>query len=458
MPRSRAGEPLTLPTGQRHRAGPRPLRLAVKRMRLRRFPVLASAAVVVVILMVLVIRDRVRAGSQSTVAALQPIAARASEPAAALARLAAGDHPEARLAAAYEALDAGQTDAAFEIAAALVRERPDFALAQALHADLLASRAGHPMAFGANLQDNPAVPIPAPDLLDEARLRWAAVKERPRPDQVPAEFLELPASVRYAVAVDTSRSRLYLLKNGPQGLQLQSDHYVSVGKLGVGKQVEGDSRTPLGVYWMVQGVRGPMRDERLGLAALRFNYPNAWDRLRGRTGSGLYLHGVPQDVFARAPLATDGCVALANDDVKMLIDTVDVDNTPVLIAQKLTWVAPGGGQAARDGFQAAFQAWDRARQDGRREALSRWYESDAAIAPETLEAGPARESPSVIGWNGDAQPLIVTSSRGTLSAPGKSLMFRQYWTQRDGQWRIVYDGALPVRPQDEAGARRTRQL
>lgn len=64
----------------------------------------------------------------------------------------------------------------------------------------------------------------------------------------------------------------------------------------------------------------------------------------------------------------------------------------------------------------------------------------------------------MIGWNGDAQPLIVTSSRGTLSTPGKPLMFRQYWTQRDGQWRIVYDGALPVRPQDEAGARRTRQL
>ena len=34
-----------------------------------------------------------------------------------------------------------------------------------------------------------------------------------------------------------------------------------------------------------------------------------------RTGSGIWLHGTPPDQFARAPLATDGCLVLANPDL-----------------------------------------------------------------------------------------------------------------------------------------------
>ncbi|MFM7113322.1 MAG: hypothetical protein ACKO26_19465, partial [Planctomycetota bacterium] len=44
--------------------------------------------------------------------------------------------------------------------------------------------------------------------------------------------------------------RLYLFQNSPQGLTLLADYYISVGKLGTSKAVEGDQRTPLGVYYM----------------------------------------------------------------------------------------------------------------------------------------------------------------------------------------------------------------
>ena len=35
-----------------------------------------------------------------------------------------------------------------------------------------------------------------------------------------------------------------------------------------------------------------------GAGALPINYPNEWDRLNGRTGHGIWLHGTPADTYA----------------------------------------------------------------------------------------------------------------------------------------------------------------
>ena len=38
----------------------------------------------------------------------------------------------------------------------------------------------------------------------------------------------------------------YLFSNSPAGLSLVADYYISVGKAGIAKVIEGDQRTPLG--------------------------------------------------------------------------------------------------------------------------------------------------------------------------------------------------------------------
>ena len=50
--------------------------------------------------------------------------------------------------------------------------------------------------------------------------------------------------------------------------------------------------------------------------ALPINYPNLLDMQRGKTGSGIWLHGTPPSQFSRAPQASDGCVVLANPDLE----------------------------------------------------------------------------------------------------------------------------------------------
>ncbi|KAI5935472.1 Active breakpoint cluster region-related protein [Manis javanica] len=110
----------------------------------------------------------------------------------------------------------------------------------------------------------------------------------------------LGASVRHAIAIDASKSRLYLFAHEAGGLRLVGDFYVSVGKLGTDKWQEGDQRTPLGIYFVGRHIPGPRLPEFYGKGALTVNFPNDWDKAVGRSGSGIWLHGSPPDQFSRA--------------------------------------------------------------------------------------------------------------------------------------------------------------
>lgn len=351
--------------------------------------------------------------------------------------------PEGDLIAAYAALGEGRSREAFDLTAALVRRHPDFALAQLLYADLLATRAGHPAAFGVQASRRSATQDPARlDLLEEANRRIAALRERPPAGRVPAEFVRLAPGVRHAVAVDASRSRLYVFANGPKGPKLVRDFYVSLGKDGIDKLVEGDRRTPLGVYWITTALPKRRLDARFGDGALRFNYPNAVDRLQGRTGSGLFLHGVPPEAMNRAPFATDGCVAMANSDVTQLLATLDVDATPVVISRQLSWVAPETMRQAAADFDTAWRAWSNARRADDSAAADRWYLSNATGARPWTPGRNERADVSLLGWESEEGPMMIVTSPGSAGKAGASTQYRQYWIRDPKQWRIAFEDVV----------------
>ena len=330
----------------------------------------------------------------------KPAVEAASRPAAPRAL---DDSPEARLMAAYQASADGQGELAFRMSQDLLRDYPGFSLGQLLHADLLASRSGRPSFQGAPLQSVEPANEDLDTLREESRRRFDALLRPPAPGTLPREFAALPASTRRAIAVDASRSRLYLFVNGPKGLTLERDFYVSLGKAGVDKKIADDLRTPLGVYWITSSLAANQIDPRLGSAALGISYPNAWDRSQGRKGNGLFVHGVPEDTLARPPFSTDGCLALANSDVLYLA---------------------------------------RRRGDDRQTSL--WYDSTATREEPAMRSQAPRQGLSLIGWYGESAPMmIVTGQQDGESEAAKSFGVRQYWIQRAGQWRILFEGKVP---------------
>jgi lipoprotein-anchoring transpeptidase ErfK/SrfK len=372
--------------------------------------------------------------------------------------------PESRLIGIYRAIGQQQTEVAIDAAASLAHDVPGFRLAQLVYADLLSARIGNTAGPGIASTADPAVAAQLGELHDEAVQRLLALQERPPASQVPAEFIVLPKAIHHAIAVDTSRSRLYLFENGPQGVRLVSDHYVSVGKQGVDKSVEGDQRTPLGVYFVSDRVGQGSLGEAFGAGAMQLNYPNLFDQLHGRTGSGIYVHGVPFNTYSRPPQDSDGCVTLANDELLMLMNTVPTHDTPVIITRRIRWVGGQENRAQRAGILDAVDRWQGVRAGDDLAMLDKFYVAGAA--PQTPAAPPqppvvvpqgkrrglpaaavaprdpiAFDNLSVLTWSDQKDTMVVTfNERSTRTR--RETTVRQYWERDASAWKIVAEGTV----------------
>jgi L,D-transpeptidase YnhG len=358
--------------------------------------------------------------------------------------------PESRLIAIYRLV--GQSRLADALAAntALLEQHPNFRLAWLLQADLLAAQAAPLKAWGAGVKGQGDLT----PLREEALQRLAALRERPPAGSVPAEFVQLPPSQPYAIAVDASRSRLYLFENSESGLKLIDDFYVSVGKQGVDKLIEGDQKTPLGLYFVTGQIEPHRLEDRFGAGALPLNYPNAYDRTRGRTGKGILLHGVPSATYSRPPQDSDGCVVLANDDLLGLSAKLPQRDTPVLISRRIDWRPPEALRAAtRLDFVRAFERWREARLAADGDAMASFYPS-ASPADANLNlmrsrqratsapAPTAIDETSLISFRDDRELMVVTFREQAANSQQADHVMRQYWSREGNDWRIVAEGQV----------------
>lgn len=368
---------------------------------------------------------------------------------------------EERLLQVFQLTGEGRTREALASAERLVRDYPNFQLAQLALGDLLSARARPLQRLGdvpaPTATSTPSSTVVLEELRTESRQRVVAQRARPAESSIPSQFLELAPRYRHAIAVDAALSRLYLFENTPKGLRLVADYYASVGKLGIEKAVEGDQRTPLGVYFITSRLDPASLRDFYGSGALPISYPNALDQLRGKTGSGIWLHGTPPGQFARAPQATDGCVVLSNPDLERLLRTVEPRSTPVVIARQLQWVQPHSIQADRKSFEAVLDAWRTAKTEGDMQRLLGFYAPDfqgqkkkplaewSSVLEAEARALRGREiqlkDKSYLRWTDTADTMVVTFgevAEGAQTGPVK----RQFWSRRGNRWQIFFEGVI----------------
>jgi len=369
---------------------------------------------------------------------------------------------EVRLIVIYQHIGRSEHRQALALAEQLVRDHPNFQLAQLVLGDLLSLQT-RPVRRLGDVPDTKAEA--AAEQLDalreESRRRIRALTERPPEGSIPAQFLALSAQSRHAIAVDASRSRLYLFENqgstdgtGAPRLRLLGDFYISVGLSGIEKEVEGDKRTPLGVYYITSNLNPRNLPDLYGVGALPVNYPNALDLQRGKTGSGIWLHGTPREQFVRAPLSSDGCVVLSNPDLERLLGTVQIRTTPVVIAPELQWVGAEAITEHRARFEASLDAWRQARSAADATRLREFYSSRFRVPgrdlaswwPRTeseLRARGAREIElkdlSILNWRDSDDTMVVTFGE-VPQGSSHGVTRRQYWILEDDRWKIFFEG------------------
>ena len=176
-------------------------------------------------------------------------------------------------------------------------------------------------------------------------------------EPVPAWLVRLPETTPVVFVAETSASAFHRFDRVGKGVTKVRQDYMSIGQSGVGKQTAGDQRTPLGIYFVTEQLDTTRMHEKYGVTAFPLDYPNAWDRRHGRTGDGIWIHGVDPRGGVRPPLDTDGCIALPNEQLLSLEQSFEPNVTPVLIAKDMAWSDPDAVAEVRSLLEKAITRW-----------------------------------------------------------------------------------------------------
>lgn len=362
--------------------------------------------------------------------------------------------PEPQLSRIFDEIEKNRLDTALDLTEALLKQYPNFRLANLIKGDLLLARRMPLTTFG-NASNAPQEKLA--DLRDEAVARLKAYRNRAATaDYVPRYLLQMQADQEHAIVVDTQKSRLYLYKNDNGRPRFVADYYITQGKLGADKTREGDKRTPIGVYHVTSSLPPQKLADLYGSGAFPINYPNEWDKRQGRNGHGIWLHGTPSDTFSRPPRASDGCVVLSNVDLNALAKNLQIGLTPVIISNSIEWLSTDDWQKERGALNKTIDEWrnDWESKDTDRylKHYARKFQSDNQsldqYAKQKRQVNASKEwikvklsNVSMFRDPGKEELVVVTFEQDYQSNNLSNRMKkRQYWIREDNAWKIIFEG------------------
>ncbi len=195
----------------------------------------------------------------------------------------------------------------------------------------------------------------------------APVAEEAAGDQggrVPAAILRLPPGAPDVLLVDKQAHRLYRFRGTADGPVAVATVGCVVGKRAGRKRRRGDLRTPEGVYFLERHLDGKGLPPLYGAMAYPTDYPNSFDRLAGRDGGGIWLHGTDDPGRLATPDDSRGCVVVANADLETLSADIRTRRTPLVVVSAITWLSPARARARAEEITAWLDGWRRDWQEG----------------------------------------------------------------------------------------------
>lgn len=135
------------------------------------------------------------------------------------------------------------------------------------------------------------------------------------------------------IVVDKDKQKLVLYELKDNKLKVKFEQKVITGLMG-NKVKEGDLKTPVGFYEVLSKMVPP--DTYYGPYAFVLSYPNLYDKVRGKTGHGIWIHGFPLEGDVRYDAyKTKGCVVMTNDVLLDFEKIVKEQKAYVLINEKV---------------------------------------------------------------------------------------------------------------------------
>lgn len=181
----------------------------------------------------------------------------------------------------------------------------------------------------------------------------------PEAKKYPAGLIALssePQFANFSFVVDKSKRTLYVYEWKDGDLNVIAEYPTDMGKNSGPKTKANDHRTPVGIYFLQKEMTQPEIPFGLyGNIAFSTDYPNIFDKRDAKTGSGIWLHAVPDTV----PLTrgSRGCVVVRNEVIKLLKKYVRLEQTPILIMDEVKYFSKEEHDAQKNRFLAEFENW-----------------------------------------------------------------------------------------------------
>jgi murein L,D-transpeptidase YafK len=317
---------------------------------------------------------------------------------------------------------------------------------------------------------------------------WSAMAAEPTPEsdeeispgdlqwdgRVPESLVSIGDSRYYsetAFVVDKMHRSLTIWKYSKNGTMERVGIYpIDFGRSLGDKRYLGDHRTPEGIYFFQERYDERTLDFNLyGSRAFTMDYPNFFDRLEGKTGSGIWLHAVPDSISLNR--GSRGCVVVRNEVIKNLGQFVTLNRTPILVHNQVNLVGVNQAQEEREEFNNGLnqwrQAWGSKDLDKYIEFYSEQFKASGMNKARWLKykKGLAKTYKSInIAFS---QPTVLRHKDSMIV---KALQFYQsdrhsdfgektlYLKKVEGQWQIVNEEWNAVRDKALASAMETLSM
>ncbi|MFC1650990.1 murein L,D-transpeptidase family protein [Candidatus Latescibacterota bacterium] len=177
----------------------------------------------------------------------------------------------------------------------------------------------------------------------------------------------------YILLVEKSNHKIYLLKYENGAKALVGVYDCKTGKEKGDKRVEGDQKTPEGVFFLedkysradIRRLVGRSKAYQYGDMAFTTDFPNNIDQLNGKNGSGIWLHGTDEEFSESSALDTRGCVVTTNETINTLSNYINLHRTPLIIVEDLEFNTKEEHEAKRRELLGMLDNWRSSWEDKR---------------------------------------------------------------------------------------------
>lgn len=179
------------------------------------------------------------------------------------------------------------------------------------------------------------------------------------------------------VAVDKKTNQLHLTKYNEGRLDIYQTFRATMGQRVGDKMIEGDLKTPEGIYEFLFRSQAPNLKPIFGPLAIYVSYPNVMDKNGSKTGFDILIHGTDDPSRLEKKFDSKGCVVLDNENVKLVSDTIQLKDTKVIITRDFSQVQnPARLPKAKAFFTRWINAWSNKDLDVYIDSYADEYRSD----------------------------------------------------------------------------------